>query len=186
MPNNKWWILVSGILLGLLSAGLIIIFTSSPRGKAIELPPAPTTSPIMVDISGEIYTPGLYSLPINSRVADLIALAGGLLPNAHLDSINLAQFLEDGQRIFIASMGQSSLSNLENALPGAQIVNINIANIEVLSSLPGIGEGKAADIINYRQQFGAFASIQGIMNVPGIGEGTFKSIQKLISISSSP
>jgi len=49
-------------------------------------------------------------------------------------------------------------------------------------TLPGIGESKAKDIINYRESKGQFGSLEDIMNVPGIKDGVFNKVKDLISV----
>ena len=68
----------------------------------------------------------------------------------------------------------------ENLVP--QPVNINIADAQTLMTLPGIGEVRAAAIIEYRQKVGAFEKIEDIMNVKGIKTGTFSKINSLICV----
>ena len=63
-----------------------------------------------------------------------------------------------------------------------EMVNINIADIEELMTLPGIGEVRAAAIIDYRQQVGSFEKIEDIMNVKGIKTGIFSKINSLICV----
>ena len=50
-------------------------------------------------------------------------------------------------------------------------VNINTASPSELEALPGIGPAKAKAIVDYRQQHGAFKSVEELKNVKGIGEG---------------
>ena len=61
-------------------------------------------------------------------------------------------------------------------------ININTAAEEELVSLSGIGEGRAADIIAYRKENGAFSCIEDIMKVSGIGEKTFEEIKERITV----
>ncbi len=59
-------------------------------------------------------------------------------------------------------------------------ININTADVETLDMLPGIGEGIAQRIIDYRNENGNFEKTEDIMNVSGIGEKTFEEIKDLI------
>ena len=63
------------------------------------------------------------------------------------------------------------------------LVNINTASEEELSAIPGIGAGKAAAVVRYRQENGAFASIEDIMKVSGIKEGTYEKIKDKITVN---
>ena len=63
-----------------------------------------------------------------------------------------------------------------------QLVNINAADAQTLMTLPGIGETRAAAIIEYRQQKGKFETIEDIMNVKGIKTGIFSKISSLICV----
>lgn len=59
-------------------------------------------------------------------------------------------------------------------------ININTATIEELSSLPGIGPSKAGAIIEFREKYGLFESIEDLLYVPGIGESLYSSIKEEI------
>jgi competence protein ComEA len=56
-------------------------------------------------------------------------------------------------------------------------VNINTATKEELTSLKGIGEKRAQDIIDYRTKNGPFKSVDDLQKVPGIGPGAMKQIR---------
>ena len=64
----------------------------------------------------------------------------------------------------------------------APLVDINEATISELTVLDGIGYTRAAAIVTYREENGAFKSIRDIMNVPGIGEAIFNEIRNQIYV----
>ena len=67
-----------------------------------------STQKIIVYITGEINNPGIYELEENSRIAECIERAGGIKQNADITDINLAEILEDGEKIHIPAKGEKS------------------------------------------------------------------------------
>ena len=61
-------------------------------------------------------------------------------------------------------------------------ININIANIEELTQLPGIGPAKAKKIVQKREELDGFKSIEQITEVKGIGEKSFEKLKNNITI----
>ena len=61
-------------------------------------------------------------------------------------------------------------------------ININIADLNDLIKLDGLGESKAKNIIEYRKTNGSFKSIEELLNVDGIGKKTFENIKDFITI----
>jgi len=194
---KTWWAVAFGIAGGLLASALILLASSPPRGEPIQLIPPPTQAPLLIHVAGAVQHPGVYSLPRDSRVQDALNAAGGTLSEADLQAINLAAFVNDGDRIVIPifrptepTAGQANIPVTPN--PGSQkplpggIVDINSASQEELESLPGIGPVTAQKIITYRQTQGAFASIEDIQNVSGIGPITFDGLKDLITVGSTP
>ena len=181
--SNFLWYLLS-VLSGFLIAGIILLLNSHDSGSAIKLISAPTPLPIKVYISGEIGNPGIYELPVNSRLEDLIILSNNQMPSG--SEYNLASKLFDGQHIHISPISiivknNSSITAIPNDF---EKININQANLEELIRLPGIGETRAKDIIVYRESHGYFDTIEDILNVPGIGEATFNQLQDKIVTNS--
>jgi competence protein ComEA len=60
-------------------------------------------------------------------------------------------------------------------------VNINTATKEELTSLKGVGEKRAQDIIDYRTKNGNFKSVDDLEKVPGIGPGLMKQIRPQVT-----
>ena len=179
---------VSGILFGLFVAALIWVVSRNPSGEAVTLRPVPTDQPIVVHITGAVPRPGVYALPEGARVQDVISAAGGFLAEANKEFINLAQVLEDGERLEIPyAEGFSPVIATpipELIIPGSDsdLININTAASFELESLPGIGPTTAQKIIEYRDANGPFLSTEDIINVSGIGPGTYERIKDLITV----
>ena len=163
----------------------------------------------MVDIKGEVISPGIYELPSTSRVIDVINKAGGLTDIADTSVINLSKKIEDEMVIIIYSEYEvnnwlttkqeedylqekcqnSEDSKIENDAcinddvieNNETIININTATKEELMTLSGIGETKALAIISYREKT-PFTSIEDIKNVSGIGDSTYNEIKDYITV----
>ena len=85
---------------------------------------------------------------------------------------------ERGGRYFGLSAAEGE-GTTEDLVP---LVNINTADADELQRLSGIGEVKAQRIIEHREQYGPFVTIEQIMNVAGIGEATFANIREQICV----
>jgi competence protein ComEA len=160
---------------------------------------------IAVHVTGAVRTPGVYRLPKGARVEDAISIAGGIIPTADLESLNLAGLLSDGQRVNIPARppdgpetptpGEAagdqkgkSTPGSGRAGPGADApgrdprVNVNAATAQELEALPGIGPEIARRIIEYRHANGSFASVEDLRKVSGIGDRVFTRLKPLIRV----
>jgi competence protein ComEA len=112
----------------------------------------------------------------------VIEEAGGFSTDADQNSLNLAAYVYDGQRIHVPSQIEVSLQPMEDQDEAIRYpININHCSLDDLISLPGIGETKAAAIIKYRETNGGFDTIEDILNVSGIGPAIFSEIKELIT-----
>jgi len=183
---------VIGVLVGLLLAGGIWVGARAPQGETIELRPAPTPEPLRVHVAGAVVRPGVYDLEDGARVTDAVEAAGGFVAEADKNAINLAAFLEDGERLdipFVAGFQPQEdqgfvviTEGTPSPLAGEDLININTASLEELDTLPGIGQTTAQRIIAYRTDNGPFGSIEDIINVSGIGTATYEEIKDLITV----
>ena len=171
---------IVGVLSGLLISALVIFLVQPVKGDPIKIQTI-TPSPLMVYIDGAVISPGLYKMPLNARMEDVITSSGGLAADADLSNLNPAAKVIDGQKIHIPITGEIVIT--EPASPSnADRININTATLEELCELPGIGKSKASDIIRYHEEHGAFLHIRDILNVSGIGESIFDKIESMITI----
>ena len=153
---------------------------------------------VYVQVTGAVKYPGVYELPEGSRVFEAIEKAGGMTDDARAESINQALEVSDGQLIVLYTQQewqqmQAGTMNGSEELAAAQDVlsesaaddgriNINTASAEQLCTISGIGESRAQSIITYREQNGAFGSIEEIKKVSGIKDGLFQKIKDKIKV----
>ena len=195
---KTWQTILFSVLCTLLVIGGIYLVSQPDRGAPIRLLPPPTPSPLVIQISGAVQHPGLYSLPPGSRVNDAILAAGGLLAEADDSRINLAALLGDGSLLGIpeksnpASSGyhEPDLTPDPSTRSGGIIeqglLNINLATAEEFERLPEIGPVIAREIVEYRTVNGPFTTLEAIQNVDGIGPVIFEKIKPLITLSTAP
>ena len=188
-------------LIILLLAGLILFgggyrYAQVKERTALEeLPRVESQAPvqakeIQVHVMGAVAKPGVYKLQQGDRVIDAINLAV-LLEDAEPDALRLASILSDGQTITVPYR----LTDEELAgLPGSAgsrptvisandgLININTADINQLTTLPGIGPALAERIVSYRETNGLFNSVEEIRKVSGIGEKRFLDIRDRITV----
>ena len=187
---NKIWDLLIGVLFGFIFAGLILLVSKPRSGTAILLRPPPTLAPVVVNVDGAVFSPGVYSLPVHSRVEDAVDAAGGFTEQARPGSINLAALLDDGSHIYIpfriaetdASLNETGKTvALSDTGEIINLININQAPLEVLVTLPGIGPVTAEKIISFREEQ-TFTRIEEIQKVSGIGPSTYEKIKMYLTV----
>ncbi len=98
--------------------GAALFFVRRPSSEPIEILPPPTVAPtvapsatptpgpLRVDVAGAVASPGIYTLPRGSLVADAVAAAGGAASDADLDRINKAMPLQDSMQVFVPRVAQ--------------------------------------------------------------------------------
>ena len=143
-------------------------------------------SKICVHVDGCVVNPGIFYIVANSRVKDAIDAAGGVTEEAVLKSINLAEYVQDEQKIYVPSSDESmdfvNESFITNRNKKSGKININLADINELQMIDGIGQSTANKIIQYRSQNGKFSSIEELKNISGIGDKKFELIKDEITV----
>jgi len=153
------------LLIVIIIAGSMVTWANYNRNHPVEITMIPEQElQGMIYIGDAVNNPGFYPLKAGDNLKDIIQAAGGTADNADLSliTLNISASTEDIQ---------------------PQKVDLNRAEAWLLQALPGIGEARAQDIIDYRQQNGQFHNINELMKVEGIGTTTYENIEHLITVA---
>lgn len=203
--NKKTIIGISIILISLLIAAITYCFNQteivSAETNLIEIKnenkKAETNKKIKVEIKGAINNPGVYELDDNSRVIDVINIAGGLTENADTSLVNLSKKINDEMVIIIYT--REEIENYNNSKIKTEYVyievpscpdKVNEACIEEYKEEKQETEEETNNLININT-----ASIDELTKLSGIGEakakliieyreqnGKFKEIKELTNV----
>jgi competence protein ComEA len=154
----------------------------SHRSRRSRLTPAAAAARLLVvDVVGAVRRPGLVRLPEGSRVADAIANAGGLRRGAERAGVNFAAPVSDGQQVVVPQRGAAVAVGVGGAAPASTgPVSLSSATAEQLEALPGVGPATAEKIVAYRQQHGAFRSVDELDAISGIGPARIADLRGLV------
>ncbi len=146
---------------------------------------------IIVYVCGAVENPDVYELDPGARINDALEAAGGFSGDADMNMINLAEPVSDGQRVYFPVQGEDMTGDsqdmnaaLETDIYGddTSLVNINKAGVSELTQLPGIGETRAGQIVEYRETHGKFSTKEDLKNVSGIGDSTYEKLESHITV----
>ena len=144
-----------------------------------------TPTEVVVHVTGAVNAPGVFTLPADARVDDAVRAAGATA-DADLSQLNLAQKLNDGQKIVVPKTGETAAASTGDEGTGEPesggLINLNTASQAELETLPSIGEVRAQAIIDYRETNGGFKSVEELKEVSGIGEKIFADISPHITV----
>jgi len=172
-------------LLVLVISALFVMRGSSQEVVAASAPleiDAITQQTLMVDVAGAVVNPGVYSLPLNSRVVEAIKAAGGLKKGADTSDINQARILKDGEQIYVFPAVSRFSGTTSVPLRKNGPIMINRATAKDFESLDGIGPVLASRIVTYRKSNGPFTAVEDLLKVPGIGQSKFDQFKSKLRV----
>ncbi|EOB33789.1 competence protein CelA [Streptococcus mitis 13/39] len=142
---------------------------------------------ITVDVKGAVKSPGIYDLPVGSRVNDAVQKAGGLTEQADSKSLNLAQKVSDEALVYVPTKGeeaasQQTASGTASSTSKEKKINLNKASLEELKQVKGLGGKRAKDIIDHRESNGKFKSVDELKKVSGIGAKTIEKLKDYVTV----
>ena len=142
---------------------------------------------ITVDVKGAVKAPGIYDLPVGSRVNDAVQKAGGLTEQADSKSLNLAQKVSDEALVYVPTKGeeaasQQTASGTASSTSKEKKINLNKASLEELKQVKGLGGKRAQDIIDHRETNGKFKSVDELKKVSGIGAKTIEKLKDYVTV----
>lgn len=160
-------VLTAALACAVLALGVSVAW---PRlAGRVEAPPR-GVGEITVHVHGEVRRPGSYVLPWGARVADLLALAGGLTADADPGLVAPAAQLTDGRTIVVPS----------RRAPDGEVgrIDLNTASERLLTTLPGIGPVTAREIIARRP----YHALDDLLRVPGIGPVRLEALRPRVTL----
>ncbi|EOH89949.1 helix-hairpin-helix domain-containing protein [Enterococcus villorum] len=147
---------------------------------------------IYVDVKGAVNRPGMYAFTAEERVFDVIQKAGGFTDVADEKQINFAAKIKDQQLLYVPEIGEEIEEKYSDHEEDTEIgeskvpqekINLNTADSLQLQQVPGIGEKKAQEIIQYRQDNGSFKSVEELQEISGIGQKTVEKMKNFVTIT---
>ena len=161
--------------------------SSEKEIKKEEKEESPEQDLITVDVKGAVKSPGIYDLPVGSRVHDAVQKAGGLTDEADSKSLNLAQKVSDEALVYVPTKGeeaasQQTASGTTPSTSKEKKINLNKASLEELKQVKGLGGKRAQDIIDHREANGKFKSVDELKKVSGIGAKTIEKLKDYVTV----
>ncbi len=143
---------------------------------------------LMVDIAGGVSRPGVYRVPVGSRVEDAIVAAGGFSFEADIERIakiiNRAAILSDGAKLYIPKKGEATAlsgtsdSGIVSGVSTTASVSVNAASQSELETLSGIGPATAIKIINGRP----YTSLEELVSRKILFQSTFNKLKDQLTL----
>jgi competence protein ComEA len=187
------------------SAGGATNATADPSSTAGAVARGSPGRLMVVDVVGHVARPGVVRVPDGSRVVDVLAAAGGALPEADLQRLNLARHVADGEQVFVPKPGETPpilIGGLSGSAAGSgasvgggsggggsgggtasnALVDLNTATLAALDTLPGVGPVLAQRILDWRTQHGRFTSVDELGEVSGIGDKLLEQIRPKVTV----
>jgi competence protein ComEA len=166
MARPGWgWAIIIILVLVILAGGGVYLARRGGSSPPLEIVLSPSPTPkIEVYIDGAVNDPGLYNLPEDTSLEQLLQAAGDIKEGVDADRIEV--YVPEPE---------------VTASPAPQKVNLNTASAELLETLPGIGPKLAQHIIEYRSQH-PFERISQLMQVEGIGPTIYERLKDLVTV----
>ena len=159
---------------------------------------------IVVHVIGQVARPGVVTVVSGARVVDAITLAGGPLPGADLQQVNLARTLVDGEQVSVPKPGEAIPAAAAAGVAGGVgsaggvaaggarvgatagvagvLIDLNGADVATLDGLPGVGPVLAQRIVDWRTEHKRFTTVDELGEVSGIGDKLLSQIRPKVRV----
>jgi competence protein ComEA len=152
----------------------LVLQESRNAGAQAQVDRGGTVRTIEIFVSGAVAVPGMYRLQVGLRVADAIAAAGGLLPDADPDHLpDLAARLTDGKQVKVPRRSSRGSAKLD----------LNAASAAQLAAVPGLDPATAQAIVDFRDRYGGFASVGDLHSLLGLDTTFVSALRRYLTVS---
>jgi competence protein ComEA len=183
--SQPWHLRLVAVLGVLLAAGGGVVGWLALRPAAAATAPAPALTELdpgapaaaLVFVSGAVAHPGLYRLSAGARIADAIAAAGGITPDADPGRLpDLASRVHDGHQVNVPFGKSGTRTSTAGKL------DVNSATLDELRAVPGMPLGLPEAIVDYRTQFGPFRSLTDMRMLLGLDGPTLTGLRPYLRV----
>jgi len=163
--REKMWLIIAAFLAVCLITGIVFFCIRLSNLQPSEIILSDTRQ---ANVSGDVYIggsvarPGIYATQPGDTLTALVS-AAGVSDNADIGAIS----------IHVPAKGETTRP---------QKVDLNRADSWLLQALPGIGEGKSAQIVDYRVKNGPFRSVDDLLKIKGFGKSVVDGVRGFVSI----
>jgi competence protein ComEA len=143
---------------------------------------------IVVEVSGEVQSPGVYIFKNPPTLKEAVDKAGGLKEAVFFDKVSSLELLETGTLLNVARESPNEVKIKVARMEANKLLvfsiplDLNRVSVEDLCFIPGIGESLAREIVTYREKRKGFRSVEELKNVKGIGEQKWKDLKSFLVI----
>jgi competence protein ComEA len=152
------------------------------------LPPEEIYQEIVVEVLGEVRSPGVYLFQKPPTLKETIKKAGGLKEVAHFGTDSASEVLETGTLLNILKESSQKIKVKLGRMEARKLLvfsiplDLNRVSVEDLCLVPGIGESLAKEIVAYRERRKGVRSVEELKNVKGIGEKKYQSLKAYFNV----
>lgn len=188
------------LLFFLLLGGSLLFFNRDNQGYTEEYRAGIGEESIYVHVCGAVANPGIIKIKTGTRKYQALELAGGVLSEGDLSQINLAEYVLDGEQIYLPKKGEIPLKTTKKKRTvttakdlsrnsqgkgkntGSYSYDLNSVTQNELENIRGIGPSLAARIIQYRTENGKFNSYDDLQKVSGIGPAKLEQFRTYLFV----
>lgn len=175
------WTVAGACATTLALALLIIAVRSAAQPAALEVryaDPPVADGVVKVWVTGAVASPGIYELRPGERHADAVAAAGGTLPDADPEGVNLARRVRDEERIHVPFAGEVAAGGAS----GTAAIDLNRASVTELETLPGIGQTRAQQIVTSRTRDGRFQTPEDLVTRKLLPASLLETLREQVTV----
>jgi competence protein ComEA len=152
-------------------------------------PPEEKTPKVMVEVSGEVRSPGIYPFQERPTLREALDKAEGIREMASFNLSSSVELLETGSLVTVARENPDEIKVKLERMEAIKLLvfsiplDLNRASAGDLCLVPGIGESLAREIIAYRARRRAFRSVEELKEVKGVGEKKYRSLKSFLTVT---
>ena len=173
------------LVLALLFFGMLYFkfYHSSPLP-----PPEEILKEFVVEVVGEVRSPGIHLFRNAPSLKEAIDRAGGLKEDALFDGVAFSDVLETGALLTVVKGSPREIKvkigrmDAQKLLVFSIPLDLNRVSAEDLRLISGIGDSLAQEIVAYRERRKGFRSVEELRNVKGIGEKKYETFRPFLTV----